>query len=62
VAKPKEGTIASRVRDDGRRQLLIYMDPELIKELKHAALEEDKPAYVVAEIAIREWLKRRKRR
>ncbi|WGD53222.1 hypothetical protein QA641_04660 [Bradyrhizobium sp. CB1650] len=62
MAKPKEGTTASRVRDDGRRQLLIYMDPEVIKELKHAALEDDKPAYVVAELAIREWLKRRKRR
>jgi hypothetical protein len=60
VTKPKEGTTVSRVRDDGRRQLLLYLDPEVIKELKRAALDEDKPAYVLAELAIREWLKRRR--
>lgn len=60
MTKPKEGTTVSRVRDDGRRQLLLYLDPEVIKELKRAALDEDKPAYVLAELAIREWLKRRR--
>jgi predicted 2-oxoglutarate/Fe(II)-dependent dioxygenase YbiX len=53
--------MASRVRDDGRRQFLLYMDPEVIKELKRAALDENEPAYVLAEVAVREWLKRRKR-
>jgi hypothetical protein len=44
-----------------RRQLLIYMSPDLIKELKRAALDEDRPAYELAEEAILDWLKRRKR-
>lgn len=61
MAKPREEASAARMRRDGRRQLLIYMLPELIKELKRAALEDDKPAYELAEEAIVDWLKRRKR-
>jgi hypothetical protein len=61
VAKPKEEASAGRMRGDGRRQLLIYMSPDLIKELKRAALDEDRPAYELAEEAILDWLKRRKR-
>jgi len=62
VAKPGEGAPAARVRGDGRRQILIYLAPELIKELKRAALDEDRPAYLLAEEAIMDWLKRRKRK
>jgi hypothetical protein len=62
VVKPREEASAARTRSDGRRQLLIYMDPEVIKELKRAALDEDRPAYEVAEEAIREWLRARKRK
>jgi hypothetical protein len=62
VAKPGEGASAARVRDDGRRQILIYLAPDLIKELKRAALDEDRPAYLLAEEAIMDWLKRRKRK
>lgn len=58
---PKEEASAARMRGDGRRQLLIYLLPGLIKELKRAALDEDKPAYMLAEEAILDWLKRRKR-
>jgi hypothetical protein len=61
VAKPKEEASAGRMRGDGRRQLLIYMSPDLIKELKRAALDEDRPAYELAEEAIVDLLKRRKR-
>lgn len=50
-----------RVRGDGRRQVLIYLLPEIIKELKRAALDEDKPIYLLAEEAILDWLKKRKR-
>ncbi len=47
-------------RDDGRRQLTTFMDPTILKELKMAALAEDKKAYECVEVAVAEWLKRRK--
>ena len=62
MAKSKEGASVPRVRDDGRRQLLIYMYPDVIKELKRAALDAGRPAYELAEEAIREWLKHNKRK
>jgi hypothetical protein len=61
VAKSKEAP-APRVRRDGRRQILIYMRPEVIKELKRAALDASLPAYELAEEAIVDWLKRNKRK
>lgn len=61
MAKPKEEASAARMRGDGRRQVLMYMLPEVIKDLKRAALDEDRPAYLLAEEAIVDWLKRRKR-
>jgi hypothetical protein len=61
LAKPKEEASAVRMRGDGRRQLLIYAAPDVIKELKRAALDEDRPAYELAEEAIRDFLKKRKR-
>jgi hypothetical protein len=62
VAKSREEASAARTRSDGRRQLLIYLDPELIRDLKRAAIDEDRPAYELAEEAIREWLRTRKRK
>jgi hypothetical protein len=62
MVKPREEASGARARSDGRRQLLIYMDPEVIRQLKRAALDEDRPAYEVAEEAIREWLRTRKRK
>lgn len=61
MAKPREGASAARTRSDGRRQLLIYMLPDVVKDLKRAALDLDRPAYELAEEAILDWLKRRKR-
>lgn len=46
----------SRTRADGRRSLLVYLRPEVIKELKKAALDEDKTAYEVTEEAVSAWL------
>jgi predicted transcriptional regulator len=40
---------------------LTYLSPDLIKELKRAALDEDRPAYELAEEAIRDFLKKAKR-
>jgi hypothetical protein len=62
LAKSKEETSNSRTRSDGRRQLLIYLLPDVIKELKRAALDDGRPAYVVAEEAILAALRSRKRK
>jgi len=64
LRKPKQNAAPSRKRPDGRRQLLIYLRPQLITELKQAALldDEQRPAYVLAEEAIEQWLKNRKRK
>lgn len=62
MRKPKQNVSQSKIRDDGRRQLLIYLDPDVIRDLKTASLAdpERRPAYELAEEAIRQWLKRRK--
>lgn len=43
-------------RSDGRRTLLVYMDPALIKDLKKAALDEERNVYEIVEDAARDWL------
>lgn len=45
-----------RKRADGRRALLVYLRPGVIKRLKMAALEQDRPAYELTEKAVCEWL------
>jgi hypothetical protein len=50
----------TRTRADGRRSLLVYLHPELIKELKKAALDEDRTAYEITEEAVAAWLAARK--
>jgi hypothetical protein len=49
----------TRARPDGRRPLMVYLDPGVIKELKKAALDEDRTAYEITEEAVREWLLKR---
>lgn len=46
-------------RADGRRSLLVYLNAELIKELKRAALDDDRNTYEIVEEAARNWLGRR---
>jgi len=58
VTDPK----VSRSRSDGRKSLLVYMDAGLIKELKKAALDDDRNAYEIVEETIREWLARRSKK
>lgn len=60
VRKPQAS--GARKRADGRRQLLIYLSPDLIISLKRAALDQQRPAYELAEEAIRDWLLRDKRK
>lgn len=45
-----------RQREDGRRQLLVYLDPRVIKDVKKAAVEQDRPVYEIAEEALSAWL------
>ena len=56
MRKPKKNAAPSRKRDDGRRQLLIYLDPKIIRRLKLAALTDNRSAYELAEEAIDQWL------
>jgi hypothetical protein len=58
TTSPPERAI-TRIRADGRRQLLVYVDPEVIKNAKKAAVDLDTTASGVVEVAIREWLDRR---
>lgn len=45
-------------REDGRKQFLTYMRADLIKEIKKAALDEERNAYELVEDAVEEYLKR----
>lgn len=46
----------SKRRTDGRRQLLLYMAPDLIRMLKRRALDEDRPVYLLVEEMLTEKL------
>jgi hypothetical protein len=50
----------TRTRADGRKSLLVYLHPDLIKDLKKAALDEDRTAYEITEEAVAAWLAARK--
>ncbi len=49
--KPAEGD---------KRQFLLTMDPEVIKNIKLAAIEDDTSASETMEEAAKQWLERRK--
>lgn len=44
------------VRKDGRRPLLVYLPPDLIRDVKKAAVDCDRHVYEIAEDAIAAWL------
>lgn len=46
-------------RKDGRRSLLVYMRPDVIKVLKKSAIDLDRTAYSIVEEAVVEWIDRR---
>jgi Ribbon-helix-helix protein, copG family len=50
-----------RVTATGRRQVLIYMDSQLIKDVKKRAIDEEVSASVLIERAVREYMQREKR-
>jgi hypothetical protein len=43
----------------GKKQLLVIMDREVIKQAKLAAVEDEKKVSHVVEEAVEEWLSRR---
>lgn len=57
-SKEPNSKASARPRADGRRSLLVYLDADLIKELKKTALDEDRNTYEIVEDAVREWLRR----
>jgi hypothetical protein len=57
MAKQSQQTTPRRARSDGRKSLLVYLPPEVIKDLKVAALREDRYAYLITEDAIRSYLR-----
>jgi hypothetical protein len=62
LAENKKGP-ASRARaPNGKKQMLVIMDQDLIKHLKIAALQDDRKMSHAVEEAVREWLARRKTR
>ncbi len=56
MLRTSRSVASQRVRPDGRKSLLVYLRPEIIKELKKAALDADKTAYEITEEAILAWL------
>jgi hypothetical protein len=58
-AKTTDQQKAPRVRTDGRKGLLVYLDAGLIKDLKKAGLDDDRNVYDIVEEASRDWLARR---
>jgi hypothetical protein len=60
MAKAPRSQSPARTRADGRKSLLVYLHPDVIKELKKAALDEDRTAYEITEEAVSAWLATRK--
>ncbi len=46
-------------RRDGRKQLLVYVLPDVIKNVKRAALDDESTASAITEAALQDWLERR---
>ena len=63
VGKKKgESETTGRVRTDGRKSFLAYLDADLIKNLKKAALDDERSAYEIVEEAVSDWLAARGKR
>ena len=59
---PKKRGAKNRARaPEGKRQVLIIMDQDVIRSVKVAAVEDDIKMSHAVEEAVREWLSKRKR-
>jgi len=61
-SRPKKKLPKTRTRaPEGKRQVLIIMDQDVIKSVKVAAVEDDIKMSHAVEEAVRDWLSKRKR-
>ena len=61
-SKPEKRRAKTRARaPEGKRQVLIIMDQDVIKSVKVAAVEDDMKMSHAVEMAVRDWLSKRKR-
>jgi hypothetical protein len=61
-SQPKKRRVKIRARaPEGKRQVLILMDQDIIKSVKVAAVEDDIKMSHAVEKAVRDWLSKRKR-
>jgi hypothetical protein len=51
-----------RTAKGGRRQMLVYMLPDTIRELKRFALDDGRPAYMIIEDLVDAWLAKRRKK
>jgi hypothetical protein len=51
--------IKNNAKTKGLRASLLYLKPETLKALKHAAILEGRPAYEIAEEVIKSYLDQR---
>ena len=56
---PKGPAVPKKAPPPGKRYFLATMDAALIKDMKQAAIADDKSASECLEIAARQWLERR---
>jgi DNA-directed RNA polymerase subunit F len=52
---------ATPVERGERRQVLVYMSRENIRELKRVAIADGRPAYAIVEELVEAWLKKRRK-
>lgn len=63
AAHEKDAKASGRPRAPaGKKQVLVLMDKEVIKQVKMAAVDDDMKMSHAVEKAVREWLERRKAR
>ena len=63
MTEPKKTRLKGRKPPEGsKRQFLVTMDPEVIKAIKTAAIEDDTTASELMEDAAKEWLARRNKK
>jgi hypothetical protein len=60
MKKPTKKPKGRKPAEGDKRQFLTTMDPDVIKSIKLAAIEDETSASVVLETAAKEWLERRK--
>jgi hypothetical protein len=58
--KTKKSKASPVVRGE-RRQVLVYMSRENIRELKRLAIAGGRPAYIIIEELVEAWLKKRRK-